>query len=376
MCSLALLFASCTDDGLGEPVGQGTSFLQVLPMTPSYYDVQPMTRADYLPTGYVPYASLHSATSPVYANIGVFMVPERANPTGDYIYQDVDENGRGLTTWSSTIAVQEGTTYYMYGFMPRMAAERASITPLSGDDYSTGAVISLTNFKTLTPADVCVISGARKATTEEATQRQALSDVKLGKFDYTGGAEGDNSMFVLLKHIYSGFHFRAIIDPEYHKLRTIKFTKVELIADSIAESIDLNITITANNNGTDPVTNITYSPNSSAVSENSIQLFPWDGSVPEYELKEYEPDKFLACFAPASCTSFIVQTTYNVYDRFGNKIREGCVARNRINKTLVPQLDVIEAGEVYTFTCLVKPTYLYVLSEPDLDNPKIELTLD
>ncbi len=372
----------CTNDE--EELSMSKSTMQVMPMSTPFFEAQPMTRDGYLPTGYVTWAGLSSATNPTLANIGVFMVPDRANPSGDYIYEE-SAHGYPLDpdTWSSTITVEEGKTYYMYGFMPRNAAQSGTIEPLpgadtSGDDkgYAAGAVIHLTNFATLTAADVCVISGVRRATDEEVTYWEPKEDIKLGAFNYTAGPEGSNSVFVLLRHVYSALHFRAIIDPEYHKLRTIKFTKVELIAKDIAETIDLDITITANADGTDPVTNVNYIDNSSGSGDHSITVFPWYDGQPPYELRESEPNKFLACFAPASCNSFVIKCHYNVYDRYGNLIRENCVAENKINSNLIHELETIVPGDAYTFTCAVKPTYLYVLSEPDLDNPTFELTVD
>jgi len=364
------VMSSCSsnqEDGLEVPVSGGT--LQVMPLSSSFVDVRPMTRADNLPDGYIWYQNLSSATNPVYANIGMFMTPERKNFSADYIYQLPDR------TWKSTIRVDQGTDYYMYGFMPRQGAESASITALNNDeDYSKGAKIHLSNFKTFTPADVCVVVGVRKATAAEKTAGTAQSVVNLGAFNYEGGAENENAAFILLKHIYSGLQFRAVIDKDYHKLREIKFTKVELIAKNMESTVDIDVTITANDTGADPLTELAFSNYASAVESNTIELFPWTGSVAEYQLKESEDNMFLGCFTPGKCSEFVVRTTYNVYDKAGNRIRQGCVAENQINESIVPGLADIEAGEVYTVTCTVKPTYLYVLSEPDLDNPTIELT--
>ncbi len=364
------VMSSCSsnqEDGLEVPVSGGT--LQVMPLSSSFVDVRPMTRADNLPDGYIWYQNLSSATNPAYANIGMFMTPERKSPSADYIYQLSDK------TWKSTIRVDQGTDYYMYGFMPRQGAESSSITALNNDnDYSKGAKIHLSNFKTFTPADVCVVVGVRKATAAEKTEGTAQSVVNLGAFNYEGGAENENAAFILLKHIYSGLQFRAVIDKDYHKLREIKFTKVELIAKNMESTVDIDVTITANDTGADPLTELAFSNYASAVESNTIELFPWTGSVAEYQLKESEDNMFLGCFTPGKCSEFVVRTTYNVYDKAGNRIRQGCVAENQINESIVPGLKDIEAGEVYTVTCTVKPTYLYVLSEPDLDNPTIELT--
>jgi hypothetical protein len=62
-----------------------------------------------------------------------------------------------------------------------------------------------------------------------------------------------------------------------------------------------------------------------------------------------------------------METTYNVYDRKGNLIRKDCKAKNVLN---LPT-GGLTRGQKYTFNLTVNPTYLYVLSDPDLDNPTI-----
>ena len=59
-------------------------------------------------------------------------------------------------------------------------------------------------------------------------------------------------------------------------------------------------------------------------------------------------------------------STYDVYDSKGNLIRQNCSATN----TLPDNLQV-NRGERMQLNMTVEPTYLYVLSEPDLDNPTI-----
>lgn len=368
-----LLLVACAKDQEDkfQSSSKGQQSLQIMTLTPSFAEVQPMTRAGYLPDSYINYASLVGATNPQYANIGMFMAPDRSEPSADYVYQEIDEYGHGIDSWISNIYVVTGTQYYMYGFMPGTGAAGATITSLNGtggDDYANGANIHIDNFSTLTPADVSVVVGVRKATDDEITAHAPLADVKLGAFSFVAGEKDHNSAFILLKHLYSGIRFRAIIDPTYHELREIKFTKVEMVVDDIAPTVDLDIQLTANGEGNDPITSVTYTETADH-DEVSISLFPWEGSLTEYQLKETETNFFLGCFVPSKVNAFTIKTTYNVYDKEGNLIRENCVAENTINSTIVPSLASIEAGEVYTITCTVKPTYLYVLSDPDLDNP-------
>jgi len=370
-----MLLNSCSsnnEDDMETPTSTNT--LKVIPLSSSFVDANPMTRA-FLPDDYINYTLLDGKTNPQYANIGMFMTPVRKTPTVDYIYQNINpETGLGTDEWASTISVLDGTSYYMYGFMPGTAAGNASIEPLNSD-YANGATLTINGFDTLTPADVCMVVGVRKATAEEEAVHEPKEDVKLGSFSYIGGTENNNSVFVLLKHIYSGLRFKIHIDPEYHKLRTIKVTKVELEAEDITETVNLSMTVTANSTGADPLTNVTYTP-SSSTSNCIITLYPWTGSSTEFEVPEAVPEVFLACFAPASCSSFILKSTYNVYDRKGNLIRQGCTAENKLNSDVLTGLNSVQAGDIFNIDLLLKPTYLYVLSEPDLDNPTFDLTMN
>jgi hypothetical protein len=279
--------------------------------------------------------------------------------------------------------VEQDKQYYIYGFMPRSGAENASITSLNGtggDDYANGAVITLNDYDALTTADVSVIVGLRWATENEKINGIAPtgSDVPLGNFSYMGMEEGNNRLFVLLKHIYAGLHFATKVDPIYNGLRTIRITKVELTAKNIKPRINLKITITANNEGKDS-TLIEYSTTSTAPSEMTITLYQKTDAADDFGVLVPADDynDFLGCLVPGSTENFVLRTTYDIYDTDtskkpeGNLIRKGCVAENIINKNTISDFPNLKAGELFTVNLLIKPTFLYVLSNPDLDNPTI-----
>jgi len=75
------------------------------------------------------------------------------------------------------------------------------------------------------------------------------------------------------------------------------------------------------------------------------------------------------CFVPKTDVSnaLTLVSTYDVYDSQGNKIRKDCTATNQL-----PHLSA-NRGQRVTFNLKVTPTYLYQLSEPDLDNPTIKV---
>lgn len=79
---------------------------------------------------------------------------------------------------------------------------------------------------------------------------------------------------------------------------------------------------------------------------------------------------FMGHFMPEGITTFVVTSIYDVYDKQGNLIRKNCEAENslEISKLYDRQLQTTR-GWKYNVNMTIMPTYLYVLSEPDLDNP-------
>lgn len=392
-----LLLVGCQSDDTPESadIRQQTT-MELLSFSSSFLDVTPWpTRAngfhfsgyqsDHLPPGYLSYEQLRPHASIDDSTIGVFMPPDEISPSTDFIYQGIND---GVSVWRSNVTVVEGKPYYIYGFMPRSGAESATITSLNGtggNDYAYGAVISINNYDALTTADVSAIVGLRWATENEKINGIASdgSDVPLGNFSYEGRGSGENRLFVLLKHIYAGLHFATMLDPTYASLRSIRITKVELTAVNIIQKVNLSIRLVANDSGTDPLPleNVTYT----AASERgnmTITLYEKKSAANDLgvEVPVEDYNDFLGCTVPGSTENFILKTTYDVYDRNvttehpeGNLIRKGCVAENKIDRSVIPTFQELKAGELFTVNLLIKPTFLYMLSEPDLDNPTITI---
>ena len=345
--------------------------LEIVPMTTSFLNVKDLgsSRADYenhLPVGYIPFHQLYPSTTPEHRTIGFFMTPEETTAVGNVIY---DGETDGVSTWKTTVPITNDNDYYIYGFMPREVATGSSIEAIDGG-WSKGVTMTLQHFMPLTTSDVCTVVGLRKADSSENIDNPA-EDVVLGNFSYKGAEEGKNRVFVLLKHLYSGIHFRATIGSEYHRLRTIKVTHVELEALNISEYVNITARIEANSEGNDPLKSISYT-NEGATTNMSVVLYD---NAEGYEVPETAPAGFLGCFAPGSSNAFVLHSTYNVYDSKGNLIRENCHADNKVNiSTLFPALGGLNAGEIVTINLLIQPDYLYQLSDPDLDNPTIVIT--
>ena len=379
------LMVSCnSDDTEDEPAGQSTP-LHLMPAISSLLEVSPWsavratgdasvswaTRAT-LPTGYVDFQTLHPTADASLTTIGVFLTPDAADAVSTFAYRSGND-------WFSYIPLVEGQQYYIYGFMPHYASDGATITSLNGtggSDYANGAIITIPNFSTITTADVCAVAGVRKGVGNELITALEQNLV-LGQFAYQVAAEGENTIFVLLRHLYASLRFRLNIDAEYHRLRSIYITKMELEAMDIRGSGTLTITLTANDDGNDPVTSA-FTPSDVATEDFSITLYDAHPTESDYtrdnkpgmDLPELIPEDFLGCFVPGQCSSFRLKTTYDVYDRKGNLIRKQCTAENTFSISTISEM---VAGDVYTLHITVKPTFLYVLSDPDLDNPTFEI---
>lgn len=375
---------SCSSDEESFHSNGTPQTLTLIASSPSFIEVNPIATTRALPSGYVSYDVLYPTTVPEHTKIGVFMTPERTDATVDFVYMGYDEiTGLPTNKWQSSIFITDQQQYYMYGFMPKEDTRGAIITPLgssSGDDkgYAAGATLKIQGLNSVTGADVCVIVGVKKWAPDPANPGEdapAIEDsgIQLGEFGYEGGPTGSNFVYLLIKHLFAGLHFKAHVDPTYAELRTIRVKKFEILSDVVADAIDLTVVLTPNSTGTDPVTSITYAPAAGASTTATATLFPYEGSPADVVLPVTVPENFLACYAPSICNSFVLQTTFDVYDKNGNKTRENCVVQNQINNNLIPQISTMTAGQIYTVDLLIKPTYLYVMSEPDLDNPTITI---
>ena len=358
--SLIGLTSSCSDST--DAADADSSQLQLLPFVSAMTDV---TRAVTVPEGYGRYSALYPQPVSGYATIGVFMTPERASAMGSFVYEGVEE---GVDKWASNVFVSSDTNYYLYGFMPREMAAGASITAYNSD-YANGAVLTIDDMQLITPADPCLVVGVQDVDYNEDTDGTITpkdeGEVKLGAFSYVGKKRGANFVRLLLDHLYAGIHFKLSVDDGYSELRDIRLRKFEFKCTAY-RTADCAVTIQANATGTNPISNIAYSNLTSG--EVSADVFVGDTLISR---KSDGTLDVLGCFAPNMTdvsSNLSIKTTYDVYDKKGNLVREGATAENHL-----PSIS-LNRGQVYTLTITVNPTYLYQLSEPDLDTPTIKIT--
>ena len=299
----------------------------------------------------------------------------------------------------------KGGSFYLYGYMPYNAAN-VSITPPDGATYAEGAILSYSNLGSVMSKDVCVLVGARHGSD---ANNPASPGMKLGQFavEMKAVSKDDenpehNYLFLLFEHVYAPLDFRFKLDadyaPDYARLRTIKLKKLELTAysytlDNLSDAVpmkkngSIEVHILANDTETSPIANdVRFTPDDGSPVMDPVVIFdaqekdeatgiergeeaiPSDsytvetGYVPYYNFAD-----------AATKVLYTLRTTYNVYDKQGNLVRQNCVAENAVVPGRLFSQSQLDSGKQYKINLTVMPTYLYVLSEPDIDNPTVRI---
>jgi hypothetical protein len=148
------------------------------------------------------------------------------------------------------------------------------------------------------------------------------------------------------------------VGTTYSALRTIKVKKMTLKLANISR-MRADITL-ANGTG---ISNINFT--TTGTEANSCVMLN--------EEKTLTTTGTVICSAFAApveglLNNLVLETEFDVYDKEGKKIAE----RTATNKLTTPLADV-ERGEKRTLLITVDPSYLYVLSDADLDNPTIKI---
>lgn len=332
------LFTACSSDGAG---GDGTDVprqghpLQVVPYTANYHATDFQMSA--VTEDYSAYTPDHEIA------IGLYVL-ENGEVSGTPAVKLISYSNND---WHSQAMVEENKDYTIFGYMPKK-------DPISSSISKSGEVVTLTlsNISTVSADDVCFITGVKDDD----------GDLLQGKFDYRGKAD-NNYLRLLLDHLFASVKFSFQVDATYNTLRTIKVKSLTL--NTTAGTMTATVQLTPNTTEDYPATVEYTTP---AAGTSSATFFE---SVEGVEIPT-TTTSFVCCFAPAVSGNLTLVTTYDVYDRKGNLIRKDCEATNQ----LPDNLDLASQptrGQQVTLTLTVNPTYLYQLSDPDLDNPTFTL---
>ena len=295
--------------------------------------------------------------------------PSEGNKIMMYVMTKNAQFSTGTFTYSSgwtnsNVSVKEHEQYYMYGFMPAgsySSSISATATELNGD-YSRGADLTISGLPIFTSQDFCAIVGVQRiSATSEAT------NIVEGNFDYLSGLSNENYVNLLMDHLYGELALQFKVDADYYALRHIKLKSVTLNYENGSGSTEAKVDVTVRLRDGYGLgqSSVVYTPSgnkaSHAILENG-STFLNSNATPIGSGVKCPPSLF-----DQAGTYMTLTCTYDVCsaDDTHNVIRENCTASNKM------RVSSMEHGKTNTVTVTIAPTYLYVLTDPDLDNPTI-----
>ena len=329
--------SSCSDDN--EPMDGDT--LQLLSYSREFEDV---TRSATVPAGYQLYSVQHPEVAEEGHAICTYLTvaPQEAS-----LRRFVYETDR----WHSNAIVKDGVDYYIYGYLPMNAVEDVWISPFQ-DDYSLGATLHMSGIDYFSNKDISLIVGVKGAESVDANV-----DVKTGNFLYQAKGRNHNHVYLLFDHLYSALRFSIRVDQNYAEMRKIHVKSI-VLTSSATSKVDADIVMKP---GATPINSITYTSTDEAKGEYTLL-------DTEHELTTtYETLGVPTFFASGASVNLKLQCLYDVYDRKNNLVRKDCTSENKLQDVL----QTIKRGERRTIKLTVKPTFIYVLSDPDLDSPTV-----
>lgn len=350
LMAVAILLSACSDDT--DRLSDKWDFLQIAAYTQDMVSPSDSaaTRAVTGPSGYSEYNGS--------ASIGVFMTPSTTEMTL-ISYED--------NAWHSMVKVTENIDYYIYGYMP--AYVTCTIAP--NTSYPDGAVLTFTDVPSVMSEDFSVITGVLQLMPDQEDPPRPIEEgtLQAGKFAYKGRVSGENFVSLMFDHLFGALNINLKVDPDYDALRTIKLKELKLRTSNASgpskSKTTVTVTLNKTTDGTSPISDNGVTFTSSGDDMDDVSFFQ---SATGKELTT-EYNSFMGHFMPKGITSFVLTSVYDVYDKNDNLIRKDCTAENKLKiKTLFNQDETIR-GYRYNVNMIIKPTYLYMLSEPDLNSP-------
>ena len=295
--------------------------------------------------------------------------PSEGNSIKMYVMTKNAQFSTGTFTYSTgwtnnNVSVKEYEQYYMYGFMPAgsySSSISATATELNGD-YSRGADLTINALPIFTSKDFCAIVGVQRiSATSEA------KDIVEGNYGYLSGLNSENYVNLLMDHLYGELALQFKVDADYHALRHIKLKSVTLKYDNNGGDEDANVNVTVRlraGNGLGQ-SSVVYTPTGNKASHTILEngsTFLNSNATSIGSGVKCPPSLF-----DQAGTYMTLTCTYDVCsaDDTHNVIRANCTASNKM------RVFGMEHGKTNTVTVTIAPTYLYVLTDPDLDNPTI-----
>ncbi len=391
-----LTFSACSSDSSEEmmPETKSSVPVEVMGCVAGFEDVAKGTRGwipPYLPNDN---ENRYGFFDNPDQSISVFFTQDGVAPEEEFFF-------KSSGNWRVSKTDLKNETYYLYGYAPHpsensvIASISSSSTPGNNSSYSSGAVLTLQYLPAITPNDFCVVIGAKNGYGNgyTASGDYEITGLKRGDFTYTATTTGEggtnqNYAYLLFDHLYAALRVRMTVHPEYAALRTIKLRKLYLSTSDASGTTKkyttASITLQKTTDGSNPIQSVVFTPTGDELAEDSIFIDPVGMTIPTNN----KYSEYISHFMPLGITTLALTSVYDVYDKnpvcddngdpvldengepVYNLVRKDCKATNTIVlRNQFSGQNEASRGLRYNINLTIRPTYLYVMSDPDLNNP-------
>ena len=292
---------------------------------------------------------------------GVTRVGESSGNMGDirvFLYSATEgttegifkyRNETGTHYWTAqNLKVKPGTrNFWLYGYMPAVESITGQIL---GERR-----LKLSGIQPISPEDICIVTGVKVYESSVLPLRGTF------EFEYKNSDYNDVTVLnLLLEHMLGHVDFKFKIGTRYSQLRKIKVKSLTIKTTS-KSSISATINLPTN---IEDVVTITYSATGT---DTNYETTLWANTADPIELTTSGVNVgsgINVAVGTGLSENFVLESEYDVYDLKG-KLLSTRTASNNLSGAL-PVM-----GQKKEVVLTVEPTYLYQLSDDDLNNPTI-----
>lgn len=279
-------------------------------------------------------------------DIHVFLQDNEGKYEGSFKYHD--ETATHYWT-AQNLKVKPGThNFWLYGYMP-------SVEGITGEILDERQ-LQLSGIRPISPHDICIVTGVKVYQTSVLPLRGTF------EFEYKNSDYNDVTVLnLLLEHMLGHVDFKFKIGSRYSQLRKVKVTSLTIKTTS-KSSISATIKLPDN---TEDVVNISYSATGDDKTYTTTMLANTDEAVWLNTTGVNVGSGINVAVGAGLSESFILESEYDVYDLQDNKLSTRTASNN-----LSDVLPVM--GQKKEVVLTIEPTYLYQLSDDDLNNPSVK----
>ena len=279
-------------------------------------------------------------------DIHVFLQDDYGTYEGAFKYH----NETATHYWrAQNLKVKPGThNFWLYGYMP-------AIEGISGQVLGERR-LKLSGIQPISSQDICIVTGVRVHETSALPLRGTF------EFEYKNSDYNDVTVLnLLLEHMLGHVDFKFKIGSRYSQLRKIKVKSLTIKTTS-KSSISATINLPAN---TEDVVTISYSAEGTDQTYTTTLL----NTTTPVELTTTGVSMgsgINVAVGTGLSENFILESQYEVYD-----LKNNLLSTRKASNNLSGALPVM--GQKKEVVLTVEPTYLYQLSDDDLNNPEVTI---